>query len=130
MNNNMTLKEYLLSQGVNAKQERFERNVRIENNRFKIKIEKELRDDLLELNAKEVFVLAYKSLVFLKSVSKFSIIYCPRNVVVKGRCTKLHDDRFEISLFDNSKYSEDDLSEEKNIAIVDKIDSNIEIEIL
>ena len=130
MNNNMTLKEYLLSQGINSKQEKFERNIRIDDTKFKIKIEKELRNDLLNLNAKEVFILAYKSLVFLKSVSNFCIVYCPKNVVLKGSCSKINNNQFMISIFGKESFTEDNLSNEKNIAIVETIDSNVEVEIL
>lgn len=130
MDNNMTLKEYLLSQGINSKQESFERNVKIENNCFKIKLEKKVKDNLSELTIKEVFILAYKSLIFLKSVSKFSIIYLAKNTIIEGGCIKLSDNKFEITLSNNFEYNEESLNNEKNIVIVDKIDDSVEIEIL
>ena len=130
MNNNMTLKEYLLSQGINAKQERFERNVQVDDTKFKIKIEEDLREELLNLTAKEIFVLSYKSLIFLKSVSNFSIVYCPKNVVLKGNCSKIDDNQFMITIFGNMDFTEENLSKEKNIAIVDAIENNVEVEIL
>lgn len=128
MNKNMSLKEYLLSQGVNAKQERLERKVKIHNELFTIKIDKKIKTQLLEFNAREIFVLAYKSLLFLKNTGEFNIIYLPKDIILKGKCIKSPNNTFEIMLTDCLDYDENNLSNEKNIAIVDKIDSNVKIE--
>ena len=128
MNQKMTLKEYLLSQGVNAKQERLERKVKINNEIFTIKIDKKIKTQLLEFNAREIFVLAYKSLLFLKNTGEFNIVYLPKDIVLKGKCIKSQNNTFEIMLTDCLDYDENNLSNEKNIAIVDKIDSNVKIE--
>lgn len=128
MNKNMSLKEYLLSQGVNAKQERLERKVKIDSKIFTIKIDKKIKTQLLEFNAREIFVLAYKSLLFLKNTGEFNIIYLPKDIILKGKCIKSPNNTFEIMLTDCLDYDENNLSNEKNIAIVDKIDSNVKIE--
>lgn len=128
MNQNISLKEYLLSQGVNAKQERLERKVKINNEIFTIKVDKKIKDKLLDFNAREIFVLAYKSLLFLKNTGEFNIIYLPKDIILKGKCIKSPDNMFEITLTDCLDYNENNLNNEKNIAIVDKIDSNVKIE--
>lgn len=131
MNKNMTLKEYLLSQGINAKQENLERNIKINKDSFKLIIEKELEAQLLELTVKEVFSLAYKSLLFLKSTDTFSILYLPKNIILKGICEKSSNDKFQITFNGYCNYhNENDLNKEKNIVLVDELDKNIEIEIL
>lgn len=131
MNKNMTLKEYLLSQGINAKQENLERDIKIDKDSFKLIIEKELEEMLLELTVKEVFSLAYKSLLFLKSTDTFSILYLPKNIILKGICEKSSNDKFQITFNGYSNYhNENDLNKEKNIVLVDEINKNIEIEIL
>lgn len=130
MNNNMTLKEYLLSQGINAKQKRLEREVKINDDTFKIKLKDNLENELLELTVKEAFILSYKSLVFLKSTNNFSIIYLPKNIIINGKCNKSADNKYEICLDGCLAYDEDYLNDRKNIVIVDYIDNNIEFEIL
>lgn len=130
MNNNMTLKEYLLSQGVNAKQKHLERKVKMNNDTFKIKLKDNIENELLELTIKEAFILSYKSLIFLKSTDNFSIIYLPKNVIINGKCNKFEDNSYEISLNECLEYDENYLSDSKNIFIVDYIDNNIEFEIL
>lgn len=127
---NLTLKEFLLSQGINSKQERYERKIRINDNLFNIKVDDKLKSEILELSIKEVFLLVYKSLLFVKNTHTFSILYLPKNIVLKGKCTKLSNNKFEIILFDELEYNKENLDEEKNIAIIDKIDSDIEIEVL
>lgn len=129
MNNNMTLKEYLLSKGVNAKQESFERKVTIDNTRFSIKIMNEAQCNLLELTVKEVFVLAYKSLFFIKNNNSFSIAYAPKEMIVKGRCNKLPDNTIQVSLLEVINYSEALVDKEKNIVIIDEI-NNVNVELI
>lgn len=130
MNNNMKLKEYLLSQGINAKQKRLERKVKINNDTFKITLKDTIENELFELTIKEVFILSYKSLTFLKSTDDFSIIYIPKDVIINGKCTKIEDNSYEIFLNEGLKYDENYLSNRKNIFVVDYIDNNIKFEIL
>lgn len=127
--NNMTLKEYLLSQGINAKQKKLERKVSINNDKFIIKISELLEDELLDLEVKEVFILAYKSMLFLKSSDEFSIIYTPKEVVINGNCNKANDN-YEIILNKSFKLDSNELNNKKNIFIIDSIDKNIKFEIL
>lgn len=128
-NNNITLKEYLLSRGINGKAKRLERKICINNEIFLIKVSKLLDEELLDLNLKEVFILAYKSMTFLKRADEFSLVYVPKNIIINGQCS-LVDNTYEINLSNTILFDENKLSDKKNIFIVDSIDSNVEFQIL
>ncbi|MBQ3422370.1 MAG: hypothetical protein IJH34_12050 [Romboutsia sp.] len=121
-----SIREYLLSKGINAKQEKLKRRLSIEDESFEILIDIPLKNNLnsLPINTKEIFSLAYKCLDIIKHEDNFNIAYVPKNIVLKGKTENLAKSMFEVYIFDSFPYNnaKHNLKENCNISIVDTLD--------
>ena len=122
-----SIKEFLLSIGINAKQEKLKRELQIDNESFKILITTPLKYNLdyLSINSKEIFSLAYECLDIIKNQDDFNIAYLSKNLVLKGKTKNLSKFMFEIHIFDSFPYnnSKNKLKNNCNVSIVDTLDT-------
>lgn len=121
---NMSIKEYLLSQGINTKSDNFKRSIKINEEDFNISIIEPLKYNLdsIDLSAKEIFALTYKSLNIIKNQESFNIAYTPKDIVLKGKTKTTLDSLFEIHIFDSHPFNSAKFEKSCNVSIIDSLD--------